>query len=106
MKFELRYRGGKLDTKTKKWETEWDFGVEARTVFTSGIKIGYVGSHTDCIVIDIKEIPARVDLDDNGSAWLHTAREATLFPEPYTSLPNQTSRTIWEQGKQEVKDKH
>ncbi len=106
MKYHLRYRAGNYNLKTGKFEKEWDYEIEAETVYScTNIHFGYVSTFdSKTIDISLNAIPARIDLMNNSDVWLHDDNFIKYRPEPYKSTDVNESHIVWERDKvEEVK---
>ena len=98
MKYELKYR---KDYKDGKWEQDWSLTVKGHSVFCdnlNGIGISFCSNYDDSIVLELTAIPHRVDVEGNSSIWLLGDKFCKHHPEPYKTLEEHTSKTIFQKG--------
>ena len=106
MSYKLIYRGGKYNRSKGEWERKWDFVLDVDALHTTGltsIRIETVSTHSNYdVALHLNNIPARIDVETGPAtniAWLLDEEDISLFPDPYRSLPNHQSKTVWEASK-------
>jgi hypothetical protein len=98
MKYELKFR---KDYKDGKWEQDWSLSVEGHSVFCDSLNdvgISYCSAYGDYIVLELTAIPHRIDIENNNSIWLFGEKSCEYHPEPYKTLDNHTSKTVFQKG--------
>ena len=101
MKYELRVREGNYNN--GKWDIEWDFKVDGKTVFPDSYKqvnIDYVSYYFDYITISLNAIPNRIDVTNSGDIWLHGEKYCELHKKPYKSPNDEISKAVFTLGEQ------
>ena len=96
MEVRLSYQAN-LDLTTMEFKDKWAFKVDAKAVhaFNHKTHIECVGIYDGCTTLHLDEIPFRLDLTEDKVLWIMDKKSAKDFPQPYKSLDNEKSETIW-----------
>lgn len=104
MKYNLVVREGRY-SRMNGFETSWDFEFEGTHVHAKNIymvETGLNGIGEQVTYIFLHSIPARVDVEDNGTVWVMDDVEHSILRKPYHTNPEGKSKTIWEKGEREA----
>ena len=60
--------------------------------------IDHASFYIDYICLSLTAIPYRIDVVSSGAIWLFGEKSSKLFNEPYKSLDDETSKTVFQKG--------